>query len=455
MPAFKQRLARIGATAGVLAASTAALFAVSGVSAGSAMAAVEHCKGSNAHGEGSSLQGTAQGLWITGFKTAAGCPAAGEPSVTYTVSSSGTALKAWGAANEKLNTTTDNFLGSDDGPTVEQIKKINTALGTKAASEISVAPVTQTSVAILINPPGTGSECVLPENDLTNAALELAFRQPKKVTWTELGATGTKCGEPVTRVVRKDSSGTTYHLKHYLFEINNTKVPCIKNIPAEEEETWEKLQNSTEVIKVGTEESTRNQQWSECSGSSIKRPAESGGGEVVATVGSTDGSIGYAALPDAKGSKFNAATTSIVKLQNGVKPKTTTPTFADPAKGTAANCEGVAYTKPKNLAGTTVEFNSTEHNLDWSNVYGTSPTRGGELYSICTLTYDIAATNESGVFANILGTTLAGEKVAKTVNDYLTYVISSSGQSALAGKYYAALPTGPAEAATKAVAAIK
>ena len=67
MSAFKQKLARLGATAGVLAASTAAIFAVGGATASSALAApgCEEIPGiSTLQGEGSTLQKVAQiNLW--------------------------------------------------------------------------------------------------------------------------------------------------------------------------------------------------------------------------------------------------------------------------------------------------------------------------------------------------------------------------------------------------------
>ena len=84
MSAFKQKLARIGTSAGLLAVCTAAILAVGGASASSAFA---ECKGVNIKGKGSSLQKIAQENWIAGF--AAECP--GGPAVTYTSTSSGDA----------------------------------------------------------------------------------------------------------------------------------------------------------------------------------------------------------------------------------------------------------------------------------------------------------------------------------------------------------------------------
>jgi ABC-type phosphate transport system substrate-binding protein len=451
MSALKQRLARFGATAGVLAASTAAIFAVGGVSASSALA-VAHCAGENIEGEGSSLQGTSQGIWTSnplvsgkGFNgNSAGC--VGGPTARYTVTSSGTGMREWGAVDGVLHKAADKYLGSDDGPDKGQLENMNTALGT----QLSVVPVTQTAVAILANPP---ANCTITQ--IKNEALQLAFLQEAKITtWKEIGGTGTGCEVGIKRVVRTDASGTSYHLKHYLFELHPANVKCLP-IVGETEATWNKLQNNTltveEEVSPGVNvKTTRNQVWPECTFSGIRnkvvRPASTGGGQVVKTVGETDGSIGYAALPDAEGSNLNATTTTILKVEDGevagVKK------FVSPAaSGETANCTGVAYTEPENLAETHKEaFSSTSSNLNWSKVYGTNPSVGGGLYPICTLTYDLAAVDSTTAF---------NANAAQTVKDFLGYEIASAGgQADIKGKWYQALPKGPAEAAAIAVAAI-
>jgi ABC-type phosphate transport system substrate-binding protein len=447
MPAFKQRLARIGASAGLLAATTAAIFAVGGASASSALA-VEHCKGENIEAEGSSLQGASQVIWTSnplvagkGFNgNAAGCNAAGFPTARYTVTSSGTALKEWGAADGIFHKKADNYLGSDDGPAKVQLENMNTAV----ASEMSVIPVTQTSIAIVAHPP-TG--CTL--SQISNANLEKAFRQEesgkvKIPTWKEIGgtATGSQCEVAVKRVVRKDSSGTSYHLKHYLFLIKNTNVACLRHgVPTPE--TWEQLQNATEAF--GT--TTKNQEWPECEIKSgefneVIRPTGTGGGEVVKTVDKTANSIGYAALPDAEANIETG--TNILKVEDGEEAGVKK--FASPAAAeSTANCKGVEYTGLQNEGETeSVAFTSKLHNLNWSKVYGTNPKVGGTLYPICTLTYDIAAVKSTTVF---------GEKKAQTIKDFFNYVIGA-GQTDIAGKWYQVLPTGPAGAAKIAVEAI-
>jgi ABC-type phosphate transport system substrate-binding protein len=457
MSAFKQKLAKVGATAGVLASATAMMLAVGGVSASSALALKGHCEGEGIHGEGSSLQRAAQETWNSGFNTSAkGCNVAGKkPAVTYTVTSSGTALKEWGVGSGALGTNgkLDTFISSDDAPkgkvteATSQLGEIRKALRksttTENSTNVVTIPVTQTSVAIVVNLP---ANCTLTQ--ISTANLEAAFEGSSK-TWSSIGGSGTGCTKEFTRVVRSDASGTTYQFKHYLQvakELHGGGTVCTTEYG---NTSWTFLQNESVSGSF-----TPNLVWPDCSGT-IKPLTASGGGALVAKVSATDSSIGYAALPDAESSNKGAEAT-ILEVEDGeVKGAAK---FANPFSGTAANCSEVKYNLPLNESGTAVsgwEQAGTATNVDWSEVYGSSPTIGGGLYPLCTLTFSVAATNSTAVW---------GESKATTLIDYLKYLTNKEaggGQEALLTKWYAKLPnstlatsSNPQLAAEKAVAQI-
>jgi ABC-type phosphate transport system substrate-binding protein len=443
MSAFKQKLARLGATAGVLAVTTAAVLAVGGAEASSALA-LGHCTNTEeVKGEGSSLQREAQATLNTAFNVSANAQACNgtqgsgqKPPVKYTVTSSGTALKEWGVGSGSLGTNgvNDNFVGSDDAPSgtasTGQIKEIITALrahGTTNTTNLVSIPVTQTSIAVLVNLP---EGCTLTK--ITNVNLEEIFRGTLKtwkgVTNASPTTTGGACDHEIKRVVRTDGSGTTYQFKHYLFGQHTPKI-CTTEYPSPNEMTWAELQNES---AVGTH--TPNLVWPDCSGTTpIIRPAATGGGALVKEVSETDSSIGYAALPDAESANKTAAAT-ILEVQDG--ETFGTKEYALPnAAGSTANCSEIKYSPLPSNAGTPVstwELAGTTANLDWSGVYGSNPGIKGGLYPICTLTWDEAATNSTAVW---------GTNKATTVHDYLKFAITpAGGQAEITPKWYAKLP---------------
>ena len=103
--------------------------AVTGVGAGSAQAAVLPCHGVNIAGSGSSLQRAAQTFWTADFNTNAfGCSVApNKPTVTYTVTSSGTGMNEWHAGGVTTFNTTYSYIGTDDAPTVSQLANMGRA----------------------------------------------------------------------------------------------------------------------------------------------------------------------------------------------------------------------------------------------------------------------------------------------------------------------------------------
>src|SRR5262249_30361762 len=122
------------------------------------------------------------------------------------------------------------FTASDDAPTSAQIANAEAAAG--GTSPILVIPVAQTAIGVAVNPP---ANCDVKQ--LTNKQLESIFRG-NVTKWGQIDtAVGTGCaGQPITRVVRFDSSGTTYQFKNYLSTINKEALKC-----TEPSSTWEQL----------------------------------------------------------------------------------------------------------------------------------------------------------------------------------------------------------------------
>ena len=440
MSAFKHRVGRLGARAVLLASVSVMMLAIGALGASGASAAGV-CTGSNIKGEGASLQGKAQSVWNAGFNTnGAGC--VGGPTVTYTATGSGAGLEAFGLNNHALKTE-DVYVSSDDAPNAGQLEEMRTRLREEGAThpnttDLAVFPVTQTAIAIVAHLP---SGCTLTQ--IRNADLEAVFRGTKR-NWSEItGQSG--CTGTITRIVRKDASGSTYQFKHYLHVLHGTKDVCTGKLG---EVTWQELQNNSKV-KVGEEEVLPNTTWPTCGeATNLETPTGTGGSELVKKVNAKAGSIGYAALADAENpANQTAGTLTILKVQNSGLP-----TFASPVgSGSNAACTETEYAnRPKNLAGT--EFTTWEEaetsplNLDWSSVYGSNPTISGTKYPICTLTWSIAASESTAVF---------GAASKTTVIDYQKYVLANAGGVAdLSGNWYAPVPANPLTVAEAAVNSI-
>ncbi|HEY2055485.1 MAG TPA: substrate-binding domain-containing protein [Solirubrobacterales bacterium] len=402
--------ARTGLRATVLAGASIAAIAVSGLGATSAIAA-PNCTGGNIIGQGSSLQKIAQqSVWAPDFASEV-CNSGKFPTVTYESTGSGAGLKEWNAGGEsgKINTA-KSFIGTDDAPTTAQIENIRAAAG---GANVAVIPVAQTAISIVANPP---AGCTV--EDITNPDLEKVFRGTF-TTWNKITTAEGSCNSPITRVVRLDGSGTSFQTKNYLSLANVGTLPCIGK-------TWKELEP---ITNSATGEP--NTLWPEsCAGttlSAVVRPAGTGGGEEVKKVNATPGSIGYAALPDAKSNNAVA----ILSVGNNGQKTAETATFASPVGAPGvANCGATEYQVP--AEGLKV---GTGINVDWSKVFGANAAIGGTAYPLCTLTYDLAFN----------GYQKAGflQKQEVTVHDYLREFVVFAGQTKLegSGTFYAPLPT--------------
>lgn len=427
---------------GLLALGVVGVMALSGAfGTGSALAEEpgEQCAGASpVEGQGSSLQKTAQEIWDDtnsiagkGFNNSSNGSACsgtqgsgGKPVVKYNPSGSGAGKTVWGAekaGNKALDGKKENpqesgdvFIGTDEPLEAEQLKHVDEAAG--GTEQALVIPVEQAAVAVIVNPP---AECLITK--ITNGNLQ-AIWNTTITEWS--GVTGGKaegagvtedttgaCKSEIKRVVRLDSSGTTFVFKTYLSEILSTAT-CSG-------ETWAEYAKPAENTKWPEEPAGT------CKGK-VMRPAKAGGAAEAEEVEKTSGSIGYANLADAR-SKFTDETGDHyhwVGVQNQIEvgsyPEPGTSTGEPSLEAGESNCKGTHY-------GTLPEVGAND---DWSKVSG-AHTKLNSNYPICTLTYDVALMDYTE--ADYLKPTEEG----KTAYDYLNYVVApGGGQSDLAGHDY-------------------
>ncbi len=415
----------------------------------SAAALGKQCSGSNVMGMGAFLQAPAQERWASsdklgfnGSSSPLACSGSqgsgGEPGASYVPLGSAAALRHWGAEDGSLHVKAfgflADFLGTDiapAGPVGEggtMLAKMKAALG----SDVVVAPVTQTSIAIAANPPALPAHpaCTVP--GISFGQLQRVFSGELK-NWRQLTTAsdqtlGGDCDQAITRIVREESAGTTYQFKHFLNSVNGAALRCT----GKAKRTWAQLQ-----APFGGE-TPPNVEWpsnAECQPgegpvttvASLGKPEGESG--PLSYVAENPGTITYGSLPEAE----QWAPEQIVDVSNGVK-------LASPAtKAGEANCGAAKYALP---AGA-----ESGVNVDWSQVYGSNPKAGKvskDAYPICTLTWDVAAV---GHFS---------EGAATTVHDYLSFVVDKEGgQAAVRHAGYQDLPGPVAEAAVAAISHIE
>jgi ABC-type phosphate transport system substrate-binding protein len=428
MSAFKQKLARLGATAGVLAASTAAFMAVGGVTAGSALATTCVTGSTTLEGQGSTLQKVSQAEWNGAYNTAC----VGKTQFKYTGTGSGAALKAFGFTGGAAPETAWAYVGTDEAPPLSEINEVETRTGVAPV----VLPVAQTSIAIVANKP---SACVI-TNGITYTDLNKLFNGELK-KWSEIStmsaANKEACAKVetgnITRVVRKDGSGTTYQFKNYLGELHSSQGAAepgkVEVAGSCVTKNWDELRPNATLNLVWPE--------SNCNTGVTNVERVEGGGGVVNFVKANANTIGYAAYSDVF---TNGAVANAVPLEN---KHAAVNTFAKPGKvptgGTEeseANCGSRTYEVPSNA------FSNGGLGVDWSEVFGANPSISGTEYPLCTLTFDIGWNGYSGITGT--GGTKYAANVGSAVAAYFGYELgtgSTEGQTILGKHGYEKLPT--------------
>jgi hypothetical protein len=286
-------------------------------------------------------------------------------------------------------------------------------------------------------------------------------------TPTSSQETVTHCGEvPIRRIVRLDTSGTSYNFKAYLsllpsFGEDGGKALWREGTVGTTNTAWPLGSASdTGVPPVAVNGSnicieTTNE---------ICHAAASGGSGLTSAVTATDGSIGYVDLASAREKGFTIEPKKVdhtywIPLQP-VNPSTTPGTvtpevFDEPTTDPTAHFSPALNTSTRggNCAGAdwrgypTATAEQPDPTLgNWSNAIAT----GGTSYPVCAITYDLAFDDDAPVYGN----TPAEEAKARTVKDYLTAVTSEVGQYELAKFDYATLPLELIDDAEKGVEAI-
>ncbi|WP_022927795.1 substrate-binding domain-containing protein [Patulibacter americanus] len=439
---------------GIAVAGAAAALALIPGSASAAFDAAHDTQCENAGsiaGIGASFQRDAQLAWGArlllpneggpnptgfGYATAAngGCAAfavGGSRSVTYEPRGSGDGRNAFGATGGVRNTNFA-FGGADEPHNTAQLAAANAGPTTATTDNATLhtIPVAQSSVAVDVRLPA-GCEVLEAAEDRQISRTALAGVFAAKSGYTTWGAvlpaiTGTTAGgdcadAPVKRVVRADSSGTTFAFKKYLASIDSASF--------------------------GPSAGLTNQQWPNDAGATtVVRGGANGAGPQLDALNArtAEGGIAYADLATSRDKTFDwsgdsdATFWTYVQRANG--------TYATPAvnnsssaTGTArgSNCTTVSYADPT-LPATSPLPTTTG---SWSNVDAVTTATG---YAICALTYSLAWQQAS--LANVnrpAGQPAITQDQARAVKDYLGFAINAAGgQSQLAAAGYAPLPGG-------------
>jgi ABC-type phosphate transport system substrate-binding protein len=467
---------------------------------------------------------------VFGSPLTPGCGASA-PQVTYKSDSSGCGLDAMGAGDPSAGCTfqsnpsfeaeakgyrdgTDRYGASDFAPSpVEQANIDNGPTGGAHAGKIHVIPVAGAAITVVVHFPdgcalqnpeqggGNGNTSTGGPNDpsgkatgdkFSNQTLRVHISASKLeeiwedhiTTWGQIvpkadfletapeGVTKDQeecANTPIIRIVRFDTSGTTYNFKAYLSLLpspgndggpalwtsgpvgaNNTEWPIASVSNLEVPHT---VNGSSECVEAVH----------------ICKAAAEGGGSLATAVEKTNGSIGYLDLATAREKHYDMTPNPSgepgkvgfketendrfywIPLQtinptkgnevgaNYVEPTSDPTAHFNPIGGSTkgANCSGADYRGiPTTPSDPTLG--------DWSEAIAT----GGSTYPVCAITYDLAFDDDAPVYGN----TQQEQEKARTVKDYLTAVVNNSG--GLKAFDYATLPLALVQDAQNGVAAI-
>jgi ABC-type phosphate transport system substrate-binding protein len=281
---------------------------------------------------------------------------------------------------------------------------------------LETIPVTASSIAVIVNLPDT---CTVetpvgggdPRPALEKDDVENIYAGGVD-NWGDVPAMGDACDVPINRVVRFDSSGTTFEFKKFLETVDAAHGDTT-NWPGFGNTAWPDT-----TVNAGV----------------------AGGPALAEKVAADDGSIGYVVLADARDAGFQRSTTGTddeywLPLRSGAPDSATDP-FVDPSKAgvtsstRGAACDEAAYAQSGGGLPTT-----TQSEPGWSRVGGFNSANG---YSVCALTYMLAWRDAADV-EDPNG--VINESRQRTVRDYLDYVLSPAGQGDAELEDYSVLPS--------------
>lgn len=371
----------------------------------------------------------------------------GGKTVSYEPKGSGDGRKAFGASTvvgeAGVRNTNYAFGGADEPPTAAQLVEANNgadhAVGGGDDAVLHTIPVAQSAVAVDVKLP---AGCTLTASSTTRAisrdALEGVFAARSGYTqWGQIlpSIVGPGCTtKPIQRVVRQESSGTTFAFKNYLRSI---------------------APNGSTDFPAPT--SANNTVWPNDSGSTaVVRPSSAGAGPLLDTLaGLTDGGIGYADLATSRAKAFDWVTGGSAGADDKVwlyverapVAPATTGTYVSPAVNNNAGVTGAN----KGSKCLNVDYQDgvggalPATTASWANVNAVSTTSD---YAICALTYALAWERPSLANNGSLQPLLT-EDQARAVRDYLAFDVDAktaigstpvAGQSQLAAAGYQQLP---------------
>jgi len=417
--------------AGVLAVTVSAALAVPGVAAAKVGT---QCSGGPVTGQGASVLSLAMHeVFIPGFSSksdkyaCSGTQGSKEtPVVTYTNTGTGAGLESWGAnkgASVKYDPS-NAFIGTTEAPNATQKAEIEAHETTLIPSALQTVPVAQFADTILINLP-SGCSATSKSNPgrlvLSNATLEGIWRGTIN-KWSEvtdngdaLSGGGCNAETTITRIVRKDSSGTAHFLKKYLGLINPATLETEKAAT----KTWNELSEGAE-----------NTTWPKAIGA-VKTAAKGEAAEDE-LVSKTPGSIGFGNLAEIRSSKlFTPPTGGSGKAAFWAPIEDGAEKYADPATNKdveglgEANCSKTQYTNGETA------FPPASLTVPWNEV--TTATTA-KKYTLCGLAWVLAF----DAYSAFPGTT---EGEATTVENFLSYALETNtgaggGQALLKGHDY-------------------
>jgi hypothetical protein len=307
-----------------------------------------------------------------------------------------------------------------------------------------------------------------------------------------------ECAEtPIYRIVRQDTSGTTYNFKHFLALLplvggqGGEKLWTASSSQVGNTNTVWPLSSATDTgvppsVEPAEISKVANSKANECnetvSPKHICHALEGSGGSLSNAIIATSGSIGYLDMATAREKGYNMTPNTSGEEKNNdhlywlplqpVEPSATagavgtvdTSVFIEPTVEPTSHFNGGAETKGANCAG--ADWRGFPHPGespggdptlgDWSKAIATGDTKEAitekptTAYPVCALTYDLAFDDDATVY----GTGGEEEARARSVKDYLTSVVSPAGQFSLPSFDYAALPNEIVEYAQKGVDAI-
>jgi ABC-type phosphate transport system substrate-binding protein len=423
-----------------LACVTVAVSAVMFIAPGTASAAIK-CGTVKLEANGSSLQANAQKNFFAKEYNAACGPTS---TVEYESTSSGKGLKSWDVEPESEPPARkvpfrgfgplNGFVGTDAPPNQSQENEIKAQGGGVVLS----IPVLQAAVALPIRLP---AECMATSGKgkkledrlaLNDEVLQKIWSHELK-TWTEVDAalagydddtlTGSGCEKEITRVVRKEGSGTTSILKKFLCGINNKafEPPVLAT-----KGTW------CEIAEV-----SRNLEWPEKSLAVIE--AEKGSG-VTQKVAETESSIGYANLNEVRENPaFGKAPNGLLfwpTLQSKASKVQDPSDNGEQATKDLANCADETYIT-LNKEGKEGKFPPPKTSALWNEVTASKAQK--KSYPLCGFTYDVSLTDYEAFSAVSLTavapwTGMTSLEEAETVKDYLSYVTAKEEGQKLIGE---------------------